>query len=126
MKSIIVVVQHLKAFQGGKPSFTVKDMDDFLKTQLFYLDKKLREEEREKILKEATRIQFIEHKGSDKYVVKSEYTGASMHEKLLKRLWISYKIRETFEKKLDDFKLTLQREIRTKFDKRPSMERYFN
>lgn len=124
VKSLITLLEFIKATTGGT-EFTAAQVDHFLGSELYYLNEEARRGFRKEILRNAEQVGFIESKGFDRYDVKKVYSGASLRGETIEKLWISHRMKEERNKRIEETRLHVQNEIRAEYDKEPRIEKYF-
>lgn len=124
IKSLITMLEFIKA-STGKLEFSAGDVDDYLKSELYYMQEDERKAIRQDILKNAEKIGFIKSIGYDKYAVKEEYSGSSLKGTTVEKLWVSYRIREEHDKAIEECRERVQAEISAEYERKPRMDRFF-
>lgn len=124
IKSLIQIVEYNKAVRS-KSEFTIRELDDFLYSQLSYMRDSDRINERNKILELGIAVGFLDKRGSDIFSIKKEYAGRSSQEKIIKKLYVENQIKEREGKEIQEDIENLQKEIMNEFQGKPRIDNYF-
>jgi hypothetical protein len=123
IKSIAKMLISMKVIYS-KTEFDTKEVKDFLENELYYLKTDTRDELMQKILDVSEKIGIIQNLGFGSYKLTKEYSGSSLNERIVEKLWIEYKVKEEQTRKIDQYTQNLREQTRTEDENTPRLDRY--
>jgi hypothetical protein len=127
LSALIGLVVSNKIMKKGA-NFSLSELSQYLEKEFGYIHSNYHEKIVNEIVNAGLDIGLLEKLDPTTYAIKKEFSGGSLNERIIVKLWIKQRLHKELQRRLETYRIDLQREISAEFKALPrseSLEKFF-